>query len=222
MPEELGKIEKLPVENYQKGRKLFFVPLIFANPELPLEFTIKYNYYWEQVDSQIANLEEKLGPVNRIYHEMVAEGGEEGFQTLQKMSESSLQVIRKRVERGSVFEALEDVDILTELTDWSRCLGLGLQSQKVFTSIYGSYTEVNKRRNDSLAKKIDSTLKANESSILIMAEGHQVRFPADIQVFYVAPPALDDIKRWLRDYEAKLKEAPPPGETPPGQDLKTD
>jgi hypothetical protein len=38
-----------------------------------------------------------------------------------------------------------------------------------------------------------------------MGEGHKVQFPSDIQVFYVSPPALDDLKRWMRDYEAKMK-----------------
>ena len=31
-----------------------------------------------------------------------------------------------------------------------------------------------------------------------MREGHQLQFPSDIEVFYVAPPALDEIKRWSR------------------------
>jgi guanylate kinase len=32
-----------------------------------------------------------------------------------------------------------------------------------------------------------------------------VQFPPDIQIIYVAPPALDELKRWLRDQEAMLK-----------------
>jgi hypothetical protein len=207
MPEELGKIEKLPVENYRKGRKLFFVPLIFADQELPLEFTIKHNYYWEQVDSQITGLEEKLGNVKHIFHELVAEGGEEGLKNLQKINESGLQVIRKRVEAGSIFESLEDHEILAELTDWSRCLAMGLQSQKAYMAVFKSYEEVNNRRNEQIAKKIDEAIKEDESAVLIMSEGHRVHFPADIQVFYIAPPALDEIKRWLRDYETKLRES---------------
>ncbi len=34
-----------------------------------------------------------------------------------------------------------------------------------------------------------------------MREGHQVQFPTDIEVFYVAPPGLDEIKRWIRARE---------------------
>jgi len=40
---------------------------------------------------------------------------------------------------------------------------------------------------------------------VLMREGHQVQFPLDIQVFYVAPPGLDEVKRWLRDPEAKAQ-----------------
>ena len=32
--------------------------------------------------------------------------------------------------------------------------------------------------------------------------GNRVQFPADIEVFSVAPPALDDIHRWMRDRSA--------------------
>jgi hypothetical protein len=39
-----------------------------------------------------------------------------------------------------------------------------------------------------------------------MRENHQVQFPPDVQVFYIAPPALDEIRRWLRERE------PVPGE----------
>jgi hypothetical protein len=85
--------------------------------------------------------------------------------------------------------------------DWSRCLIIGLQNPKVVSKIYESYVEAGKKRNEYIARKIDESLQENEIGILIMRENHQVQFPADIQVFYVAPPALDEIKRWLREYE---------------------
>ena len=103
-------------------------------------------------------------------------------------------------------EAVEETDILTEFMDWSRCLALGLQNQQVFTRIYEAYLEAGKKRNEHIAKQIDETLKADEAGILFMREGHQVQFPADVQVFYVAPPALDEIKRWLREHESAREE----------------
>ena len=35
--------------------------------------------------------------------------------------------------------------------------------------------------------------------MLFISEGHGVQFPSDIQVFFVAPPALDAVKRWIND-----------------------
>ena len=62
--------------------------------------------------------------------------------------------------------------------------------------------------NEFIAKRLDETLKPDEIGILFMREGHQVQFPADIQAFYVAPPALDEINRWLRDHEPrKMKDS---------------
>ena len=83
-------------------------------------------------------------------------------------------------------------------------MAIGLQNQKVLTNVYESYTEAGKKRDEFIARHIDETLKAEEIGILFMREGHQVQFPAEIEVFYVAPPALDEINRWLRDSEAQL------------------
>lgn len=207
MAEKLGKIEKPLAENYKKGRKLFFVPLLYGGAELPAEYLEKFNKYWEQVEAQIANLELKLGAVQKIYHELIGESGEAGVKVLKELSEKSYQVVQKRLEKGARLQAIEDSDILAEFMDWSRCLSIGLRHQKVIMKIYESYQETGKRRDESITKRLDESLKADELGILFMAEGQKIQFPADIQVFYVAPPALDEIKRWLRDYETRPPES---------------
>ena len=200
---ELGKIEKPPVENL-KGRKMYFVPLVLSNPGLPPSLG-KSLALLGTVDSQSANLESKLGPVSRLYHELVPETGQEGLDTIKKINPGGLPVFQSRVDRNAVLEALEDNDLLNEIMDWTRCLSLGLQSQKAFSTIYGFYTEANNRRNESIARKIDETLKENESCIVVMGEGHHVKFPSDINIFYIAPPALDELKRWMRDYQVQAE-----------------
>ena len=207
MAEELGKIEKPPVEDFKKGRKLYFVPLIFAGEDLPDDYLVKYNKYWEQVEKQITELIAKLGEVNRVYHELVASAGDEGLKAVKDLSERSHNMIKSCLAKKVQIEAAEDVDILTEFMDWSRCLLIGLQNPRVVSKVYESYTEIGKKRNEYIARKIDETLKENEIGILLMRENHQVQFPSDIQVFYVAPPALDEIKRWLREREEKSGQA---------------
>ncbi len=203
MAEELGKIEKPPVEDFRKGRKLYFVPLIYGGEDMAEDYLEKFNKYWEQVEKQVEELTSKLGLVNRIYHELIAVSGDEGGKTVRELSERSYKIVQGCLEKKAQLEAVEDSDILTEFMDWSRCLIIGLQNPGVVSKVYESYTEIGKKRNEYIARKIDETLKENEIGILLMRENHQVQFPSDIQVFYVAPPALDEIKRWLREGEGK-------------------
>jgi hypothetical protein len=201
MAEELGKIEKPPVAKFKKGRKLYFVPLIYRSEEPPEEYLEKFNRYWEQVSKQIKELESKLGKVNRIYHELIPAGGEDGSEAIRELNDKSHEIIKTCLDSGAQLEAVEEGDLLTEFMDWSRCLIVGLQNQKVLSKVYEYYIEVSKKRNEYISVKIDETLQSDEIGILLMRENHQVQFPSDIQVFYVAPPALDEIKRWLRERE---------------------
>lgn len=206
MAEELGKIEKPSVEEYQQSRKLYFIPLIVRNDEAPVEYLGKFNKFWDQVEKQITELEGKLGAVKRIYHEMVPVVGEEGVQAIEELCDRSGKLVKEYVTKGAQLEALEDTDILTEFMDWSRCLIIGLQNERVARQVYESYLAAGKKRNEAITEKIDKTLLKDESGILVMRENHQVQFPADIQLIYVAPPALDEIKRWLREQETSSPE----------------
>lgn len=214
MPEELGKIEKPPAEEFTSGRNLFFVPMVFSGKDFPLEFVLKIDNYWDEVESHLTNLESKLGTAKHIYHELIPASGEEGIKLLKELNSNSYNIVQSRLEKGAILEVTEDDEILSELMDWSRCLSIGLQNQKVFSRVYEFYTEANKKRNEFIARKIDETLHEGEPGILIMAEGHHIQFPSNVNVFYISPPSLDEIKRWLRDYEEKAKERekenPPP------------
>jgi hypothetical protein len=96
--------------------------------------------------------------------------------------------------------------------DWGRCLAIGLSSEKAFTTVYNSYLEAQKKRNELISRRIAETLKEDETGILFMREGHQIQFPSDIQIFYVSPPALDELRRWLRDHEAASHKHEPEAE----------
>ena len=94
MAEELGKIEKPRAEDFQKGRKLFFIPLIYRSEEPPEEYLDKFNRYWEQVENQINELESKLGKVSVIYHEMIAVAGAEGIESIKELNEKSHKIVQ--------------------------------------------------------------------------------------------------------------------------------
>jgi hypothetical protein len=205
MSQELGKIEKPAVEEYRAARKLFFVPLLFTPRDIQGELFEKVFRYWDQVEAQLTSLELKLGIAKKVYHELVPVGGEEGGKIIEELNSTSYGIIKARLDKGAELEPLEDADLLTESMDWTRCLAVGLQNAKVFDKVYESYIQAQKKRNEHIAKMINDTLKESEVGILLMREGHQVQFPADIEVFYVSPPGLDEIKRWLRTKEVEAE-----------------
>jgi hypothetical protein len=206
MGEELGRIEKPAVDSFKKGRKLFFVPVVYHGENVPEAYNEIMNRYWEQVGKQLEELTSKLGAVRKIYHELIDAPGDQGASAIQELNKKSYNIIKSYMDKKAEMEALEDTDILTEFMDWNRCLLIGLQNPKVMTKVYESYVETSKKRNEHIAKKIDDTLKDDEIGVLMMRENHQVQIPADIQVFYVAPPALDEIKRFIREQESKANQ----------------
>jgi len=207
MAEELGRIEKPDAAAYQGERKLFFVPLVGVWLEADEGFNQIYRRYWDQVEAHLQGLEQKLGGVKRIYHEFMLAAGDDGLRIVKELHSQSATCIESRLKRGASIEQAEEADILTEFLDWSRCLSLGLQSRAVWERVQADYEAANRRRNEHVVKRIGETLKSGESGLLFMREDHQLQFPADIQVFYVAPPALDELKRWLREQDEQARRA---------------
>ena len=199
MAEELGRIEKPETEKYEGKRKLYLVPLLYSWSDAPAEYVIKYDIYWQQVKEHLANLESKIGAVNRIYHESISAAGEEGLKILEIVNPSSCQIAREKCQNGAQVEMTEDRELTDEAIDWERHLLLGFISQKVATIVSDFFTEVTKKRYEFISEKINETLKEDEAALLFIREGHHVQFPSDIEVFSVAPPALDEIHRWLRE-----------------------
>jgi len=199
MTEELGKIEKPAAEFFKGMRKLYLVPLLFAAEDAPSEYMERFNRYWEQIGQHIANQESKVGKVNRVYHEQIVIGGEDGLKVMEKLSPSSYQITREKCQNGAVLEATELAELTYECIDWERCLLLGFLSQKAAQTVSENYRQSTRKRYEHIAGRIDETLQANEVAVLFIREGHMVQFPQDIEVFSVAPPALDEIHRWLRE-----------------------
>jgi len=203
MAEQLGRVEKPEAERFAGRRKLFLVPLIFSGEKAPPEYVAKFNLYWEQVNEHIANLESKIGKVSHVYHESISAPGEEGLKATEKLNSSSGRLAREKCRGGAVLEATEDNEVVEESLDWERFLLMGFISQKVANMVSEFYIEALKKRYEHIARRIDEMLKDNEVGVLFIREGHMVQFPKDIEVFSVAPPALDEIHRWRREQLAK-------------------
>ncbi len=199
MAEPLGKIEKPEAEEFTGKRKIYLVPLLFSGKNAPKDYTEKYRRYWQQVGEHVANLEAKLGKVGHIYHESVYQAGKEGLEAIQKLNTDSSRLAGEKSRRGALIEAVEDRALAEESIDWERFILMGFISQKVAQQVSQLYVEALRKRYEHIARQIDETLVADKAGLLFIREGHMVQFPEDIEVFSVAPPALDEIHRWQRE-----------------------
>jgi hypothetical protein len=205
---------KPDARQYEGNRKLFLVPVYLLGPDAPEEGQRLLEQYWSEVRGHVDNLERSLGKVVRVYHEAVFTGGDEGMAMVEAMNPKGYSFVQAICQSGATLEAAEDGDLVHESSDWQRCISVGLMSQKVLTFAMEGFQEATRLRYERLGKGIDETLKGSESGILFIREDHRVQFPSDIQVFYVAPPALDALKRWINDQIRSVAQAPVDAQQP--------
>ena len=209
MTQELGRINRPSAAQYQGLRKLLLVPLVYG-PSDDQEGAAVLQNYWEQVQTQVAALETALGSLQHIYHESLTVGGDEGLEQLGATDQRSHRFIRDKCEAGAALEATEDLDALLETLDLQRCMMIPLASPAVAARLQEWYAESNRRRYEHIASRIDGTLEEDAVGLLMISDRHQVQFPGDIEVFYVAPPALDEFRRWMQNWLARQQNDPPP------------
>ncbi len=208
MAEELTRITRPAAANYQGKRKLLLVPLIHlpVPPDaIPPDGADIIARYWEQVDVQVRAVQNALGSITRIYHENLPQGGADGLGYLDASGQGSLALVKTLADAGATLETTESMDILAETLDLQRCLMQPLMSPTVAGRLQEWHAEANRRRYDYIADAIDSTLPEDETGLLLIGERHQVQFPTDLEVIYIAPPALDEFRRWLQNWTETLQ-----------------
>ena len=208
MAEQLTRITRPAAANYQGKRKLLLAPLIhlpIPPDSMPPEGAEIMGRYWEQVDVQVRAVQNALGSVTHVYHENTPEGGVDGLGYLEASGQNSHSLVKSLMEDGAVLESTESIDILAESLDLQRCLMQPLMSPTVANRLQEWFTEATRRRYEYIADTINSTLPEDETGLLLINERHQVQFPADLEVIYIAPPALDEFRRWLQNWTEQLQ-----------------
>jgi hypothetical protein len=203
MSQDLGKIEKPEVSSFKHNRKIMQVPLVYAGKESPAEYLELFEKYWQQVNEMVTKLESKLGSVSVIFHETINAGGEQGLIMLETLSPKSHALVAARKKNEETLRCIENTELLEEVMDWERCIMMGFLSEKVAKTVYEAFGDASRKRYQQIGKTIDETLKDGDIALLFIREGHMVQFPQDVDVFSVAPPALDEIHRWARDRAAR-------------------
>ena len=180
------------------GRKLYLVPLVLEMQDGPEGYAEKVAAYWREVADHVSKLEANFGQVCKIYHESLTSGGSEGLEVLKRSNPQAHRMIDRKVKKGAALVAIEEAELLRETYDWGRCLAVAT-STKVLRQVSAAYQEASRKRSQVLAEALDKDLQDDEVALMILAQDHALQFPGDIQVFYISPPALDEIRRWLRD-----------------------
>tara|TARA_B100000686_G_scaffold10038_1_gene10126 strand:+ start:1100 stop:1798 length:699 start_codon:yes stop_codon:yes gene_type:complete len=208
-PEQLGQIDKPSASQYMGKKILFLVPLLQQLASMPPDGEAILKGYWTQVDDQIDSLETGLGPVTRIYHEYIEEGGDSGLEILRSTGVGSIEITESRCAKGATLIEIEDRELLAATMDWElylkQLLSFPFRSATVVKHLHEWHTDTIKSRYDHILQSITDSLTVDEPGILFVSENHQLQFPADIQVFYVSPPALTDYKRWMETLQATQK-----------------
>ena len=199
MTTPIARVPKPDAEQYKGSRKLFLVPTYLFGPDAAEDGQQLLERYWSEVRDHIEGLERSLGKVSHIYHEALFSDGDEGMRMLEEMNPKAGSFIQAMCHSDARLEATEDRAMMEESADWQRCIGVGLISESVRTTAVEGYQKATKGRFEHIGARIDETLKEDEVGALFIRGDHRVQFPPDVQVFYVAPPALDALKRWIDD-----------------------
>lgn len=207
MSQELGRMERPSSEAFRGRRKLLLVPRVYPPSPDEADGVAIVERYWEQVHAQVASLEPGLGPVRHVYHESVTDGGAEALARMESVDEQCHAFIAAKCAAGASYEATEDAEALIDTLDLQGCLMMPFGGTSVPAMLREWLADSTRRRYDYIARRIDETLGEDEVGVLFINERHQVQFPEGVEVFFVAPPALDEYRRWMSAWAARRNAA---------------
>lgn len=224
---ELGKISKPRADEHLANRKIYVVEMIQSVKDAPAEYTKLYDAYWSAVDSNLASMEQATGLVKHIFSEGIPGQGEDVKVAIEGSNPGAWRVVKERIDGGAQLRKIEDYDLFAEVLDWTRCLNLGLYSQKVEQHIAERHRAATEARNDFQTKQLNEAIGDGEAALLLTTT-QGVAVPEGISRFIVAPPELDAIRRWVRSMqeqlirEAQKERAAGSAQTPPQDGATTD
>lgn len=196
---EIGKIAKPEVAYYKDKKKIYFV----RNLYLPQNATDKYKTiffrYWNEVGEHLAKLE-AAGRISKIFCESIYMAGEEAMKVLSAMNIRLEQIVSEKVAAGATFLPLESKEIFGIYIDWYNCLAL-VRTQRVHEAIHKLLDETIKERFEHIKSVLQENIKDAEAALLIMRDEDRtfLVLPDDIEIFFVTPPAYDDLLKFIRD-----------------------
>ena len=199
----LGNTGRSSPGQFDGKKKLLLIPTIPITPDFESSNGDLCDKYWDEVVQQIGGLASALATVKFVFHEMIHVGGEEGVKLVEAVSTRASSSIKRYIGSGASMEPVEDEEVLREISDWQRCMSIGLLSKKVYELAMDSYQSLTKQRFETISQKISDTMNTDDVALLFIAEGHGVQFESDVQVFYVSPPSANELRNAIRTHVEK-------------------
>ncbi|MCX8033832.1 MAG: hypothetical protein N3A00_00770 [Thermodesulfovibrio sp.] len=196
---ELGKIQRLNVEDFKGKRRLFCIPNIFIPDEKDEDLKNLVEKYWYESIAHVEKLE-KLGFVTKIFVETIFIDGQDAVDVIRDTNPYLYILIEKKVLEGAIVLGIENPETFGAFIDWGNCLRV-VRTSAVMQQVFNFFNEIAQRRIEEISTKINESLKDGESAILILGDHDRVKLllPRDIEIFLVVPSVYDDILRYLRD-----------------------
>ncbi|WP_353683390.1 hypothetical protein V4D30_05810 [Thermodesulfovibrio sp. 3907-1M] len=196
---ELGKIQRLSVDEFKGKKRLFCVPNIFVVDEEDEKLKNLIERYWQEAGFHVEKLE-KLGFVTKIFVETIFIEGQEAVDVIRETNPYLYPFIEKKVSEGATVIGIEDPEIFGEFIDWGNCLRV-VKTNAVIQKVFDYFNQVTERRIKEISNKISDKLQEGESAVLILRDQDRIKLslPKDIEIFIVVPSAYDEILRYLRD-----------------------
>jgi hypothetical protein len=202
--EELGRIKKPSVDSYthtEGQRRLYVVPLLLGGASIAgQEYHHKLKKYWKQVESQLNNLQQKLGPASNIYCELVAGTPEEILEGVARMSASLRALVDQLIESGGSIQSIENPELLEQHFDWMRCMAVNLQSTAAQQTIMQFLMDSINKRQKIISEAIEGNLGPGETGIFFTSMHDTSTWLQAVEVFKILPPVLDELEHLLHEH----------------------
>lgn len=201
----IGDVGRPDIREYANRKKVYFVRNLHLPKNAAERYKNIFNQYWDEVDEHLAKVE-AAGKVSKIFCESIYMTGEESMKVIHAMNIRLEQIIRKKIEAGGKLLPLEDKEIFGAYIDWSHCLS-HVRTHRVHETIHRLLKETVKERFDHIRAVFQENLADGEAALLIMREEDRelLNLPEDIELFYITPPAYDDLLKFFRDSKAETE-----------------
>ncbi|MEW6601094.1 MAG: hypothetical protein AB1499_08995 [Nitrospirota bacterium] len=196
---EIARIGKPDVAYYKDKRKIYFV----RNLYLPQNATDKYKgfffRYWTEVGEHLAKLE-AAGKISKIFCESIYMTGEEAMKVLSTMNVRLENIVKEKTDAGAELLPLESREIFGTYIDWYNCLSV-IRTQKVHETIHKFLDDTIRERFEHIKSVLNEHIGDKEAALLVMRDEDRehLMLPDDIELFFVTPPAYDDLQQFIRN-----------------------